>query len=92
VVSGIYLVVQVLLLVITAFTINDKLVGAYETNRNICAAITLAGLSLVFTLGTIAFLVMQFIWFHTCGGTLAITIVTAVVIVIFFVLNLLKTR
>lgn len=91
-VSGLYLVVQVALLIVTAFTINDKLVAAYESQRNLCAAITLALLTLIFTGGTLAFLVMQYIWFHSCGGTLAITIVTTVVAVIFYALNLFKTR
>ena len=91
-VSGIYLIIQVALLIVAAFTINDKLVAAYESQRNICAAITLVLLTFLFTGGTIAFQVMQYIWFHSCGGTLAITIVTTVVTVIFYGLNLLKSR
>lgn len=90
--AGLYLILQVALLLITAFTLNEKLVKGYEESGSLISVVALVGLTSIFTFGTLAFIVMQFIWFKGCGGTIAIVVVTLVAIVIFFVLNLLKTR
>ena len=57
VVSGIYLIVQELLLIILAFTINDKLVRGYE-NGSTASMVLLIALTTIFSLGTLAFLIL----------------------------------
>jgi hypothetical protein len=90
--SGLYLFLQVILLIITAFMLNDILVKSYEESGSCCSMVTLLGFSGLLTAGIIVFIVFQFIWFSGCGGSLAIVIVTLIFIIAFYVLNLIKTR
>eukprot|EP00347_Sterkiella_histriomuscorum_P000209 403376766 len=91
IVSGLYLIIQVILLITVAYTLNDKMVSHYE-NGNTCLGITLVGSTVIITCGTIAFTVMKYVWFHGCGGTIGITTYTLVVCILFYVLVLLRTR
>ena len=55
--SGIYLVMQVGLLIITAYTANDHLVKYFEETGSWCSVVTLLGSSIILAAGTVAFLV-----------------------------------
>jgi hypothetical protein len=94
--SGIFLIVQVILLVLTAYGINDLIVGSYNNASNVhasrCSAIVLIVLTVILTAGTIAIYVFEFIWFDGCGGTIAIIVVTIAFMVLFFILTLLHLR
>ena len=57
IVSGFYLIIQVILLIIVAYTLNDKLVDEFENGNGFLGGILIA-LTAIFTLGTIAFIVM----------------------------------
>jgi len=72
--------------------VNEHLVKGYEESGSCISVVVLLGLSIIFFLGTIVFLVFQFIWFSGCGGNIAILVVTCVMIVVFYLLNLIKTR
>ena len=80
------------LLIITSYTVNERLVKKYEESGSCCSVVTLLGSSIILLAGTIVFLVFQFIWFSGCGGNIGILVVTCVIIVVFFILNLIKTR
>lgn len=80
-----------MLLIIVAYTINDKLVGALDNGNN-CVGGLLVALTSIFTLGTLVFLIMQYIWFHECAGPIVIVSYTLVFTIAFYVLVLLRTR
>ena len=90
-VSGLFLVLQIFLLIIVAYTANDKLVSAVE-GGNQAAAGFLVALTVVINGGTLAFLAMQYVWFHACGGFIAIVTYTLVFSLAFFFVVLFRTR
>jgi len=91
VVSGLYLVLQILLLVVVAYTVNDKLVTAVE-NGNQAAAGFLVGMTVLINCGTLAFLAMQYFWFHACAGFVVVVTYTLVFCLAFFLVVLFRTR
>ena len=84
------------MIIIAAYTINDKLVGLYNSSKNVhysrCNAIILIIMTVICSAGSIVIYVYEFIWFHGCGGTIAIIVVTIVFSIIHFVLVFFKTR
>ncbi|CDW84436.1 UNKNOWN [Stylonychia lemnae] len=91
IVSGLYLIIQVILLIIVAYSLNDKLVGEFE-NGNGCLGGVLISITTIFTLGSIAFIVMQYIWFRECAGPIVIVTYTLVFVIIFYALIPIRTR
>jgi hypothetical protein len=67
-------------------------VTAYEESGSCCSVVTLLGSSIIMLVGLIVFIVFQFIWFSGCGTNIAIIVVTCILILIFYILNLVKTR
>jgi hypothetical protein len=94
--SGLFLIMQVVLIIIAAYNINDALVGSFNNSKGVasstCNAIILIGLTFIFSAGSIVIYVFEFIWFHGCGGTIAIIVVTIVFAILFFVFVLLRFR
>lgn len=90
--SGIYLVLQIGMIVIAALKSNSSLVKSYEESGSCCAMFVLIATSLILTCGTLAFYVYQYIWFSSCGTNILYITIALVVMVGFYILNLLKTR
>ena len=80
-----------LLLIIVSYTVNDALVHSYE-NGSTGAAIVLIFLTAVLTLGSLVFLIFQYVWFHSCAGPIVIVSYTLVFGIIWFVLVILRSR
>lgn len=82
-----------MLMLIVAYVINNGLVtAASKIEGGGCAGIMLVALFLIFTGGNITWLVFQFIEFSSCGGNLAIMIVTCVIGTLMYGLVLLRSR
>ena len=91
IVSGIYLIIQIVLLIAVTYTLNDVLVRGYEKGNH-CYGILLVLITVVLTSGTIAFTVMEYIWFSDCGYNIGITTYTLVFCLIFLILPLFRIR
>jgi len=61
--SGVFLVLQIVMIVVAALKGNSNLVKRYEESGSCCAMFVLIGSSMILTCGTIAFYVYQYIWF-----------------------------
>jgi hypothetical protein len=61
--SGVFLVLQIVMIVVAALKGNSNLVKRYEESGSCCAMFVLIGTSMILTCGTIAFYVYQYIWF-----------------------------
>ncbi len=90
--SGLFLVLQIGIIIVTALKVNSKLVQNYEESGSCCSMFVLSATSLILTCGTIAFFVFQYIWFSSCGTNILYITLAIVVIIGLYVLNLLKTR
>ena len=88
----IFLVYQALLMLVTAYKVNDNLVSNYERDQGSCSGIILAGLTLVLTGLNITWIVLQFMTFSGCAGSDVIMSVTVIGVVAMHALVLLRSR
>lgn len=70
---------------------NDVLVSS-ASDGVLFSTIALVFLTAVVTLGTLAFIILQYIWFHYCGAPIGIITYTLVFCIAFYVLVPLRTR
>lgn len=93
--SGLYLILQVFMLIISAYTINDSLVDTYDSGQKFksgLAGVGLVVLTTIITSGALALLIFCFIKFNSCAGTIVINVFTLLFVIAFYVLVILKTR
>jgi len=97
--SGFFLVIQVFLILIIAYSINEHLVYHHEQAREardkgkVCGTgFTLLGLTIVMSLGQLTWLVFLFIWFHDCAVNVVLLVLTLVFLIAFYGLIFLRTR
>jgi hypothetical protein len=91
-VSFLFLFMQGMLMLMVAYKINDGLVGNYERDGSQCSAIVIIFFTGTFTIGSVVWLVFQYIWFYGCGYNSAIISATLVAAVGFYVIVIFKTR
>lgn len=84
------------MVVITAYILNEVFVNAYlesqNSNERTGRGGVLIGGTVVLTVGSLVWLVFQFIWFSDCGANVFYLILTVIFVVVFYVLVLLRTR
>ena len=79
------------MLIIVSYTVNDSLVHAYE-NGSTGAAVGLISFTAILALGSLVFLILQYVWFHACAGPLVIVSYTLLFGIIWFILVFLRSR
>ena len=88
----VFLIYQALLMLVTAYKINDNLVANYEVDTGSCSAIILAGVTLVLTGLNITWIILQFITFSECAGSVVIMTVTLLGVIVMHALVILRSR
>ena len=86
-----FLIYQAMLMLISAYKVNDQLVANYEKDQGKCSAIILMGTTVGITALNIFWIVKSFMSFR-CGYNIIIQIVTIVGILVMYGLVLLRSR
>jgi serine incorporator 1/3 len=95
IVSIFFLIVQALLMLCVAYTVNELLVGNYEsenTNGLGCSGVIIIFITALITIGNLTWIVFQYIWFSNCGSNNAIMTVTLVAAIASYAIVFFRTR
>jgi hypothetical protein len=95
IVSILFLLLQAMLMLVVAYTLNETLVGNYESESTDglgCSGVIVIGITGIFTIGNIVWIIYQFIWFSGCATNNIIMIVTLVAAVMSYGVIFLRTR
>ena len=90
-----FLIIQAMLMLIVAYTINDTLVGNYEEENADgigCSGAIMLFITGVVTIGNVVFIVYQYIWFSGCSTNNIIMTVTLLSGIASYVVVYFRTR
>jgi hypothetical protein len=90
-----FLLVQAMLMLIVAYTVNDTLVGNfYEENADGlgCSGIIMIFMTAVISIGNIIFIVYQYIWFSGCSTNNVIMTITLCSAIAAYAVVFFRTR
>jgi hypothetical protein len=95
IISIAFLLVQALLMLCVAYSVNELLVGNYEaenTNGLGCSGVIIIFITGLITIGNVTWIVLQYIWFSGCGTNNAIMTVTLVAAILSYAVVFFRTR
>lgn len=90
-----FLLVQALLMLCVAYSINELLVGNYEkegANGVGCSGVIIIVITALITIGNVTWMVFQFIWFSGCATNNVIMSVTVVAAIASYTIVFFRTR
>lgn len=87
-----FLLAQALLMLVTAYKINECLIRNYEQEAGGLSGAVVVALTLLLTGGNITWIIFQYKWYSGCGGNVALMTVTAAFVAGFYVIVLFRTR
>jgi len=90
-----FLLVQALLMLCVAYSVNELLVGNYEkegTNGVGCSGVIIIAITVLVSIGNITWMAYQYIWFSGCATNNIIMTVTVVASVASYAVVFFRTR
>jgi len=88
--SCLFLMLQVVMVILAAYMMNDALVGSYDS-KNVhasrCSGIVLIFLTILFAGGTLTLFIFDFVWFNDCAVGIILPILAILFVVAFFLFS-----